>query len=74
MVNNNLNEIVICKNMSIHRNPLPILGASLVRVIDFEKGLIAPIDICWKQGLKDDLHPPIENPIVLFTRQFAPIN
>ena len=23
-------------------------------------GAIAPIDICWKQGLKGNLHPSIE--------------
>ena len=30
--------------------------------INFEDGLIAPIDFRWKQGLKGNLHPSIENP------------
>ena len=30
--------------------------------IDFEKGLIAPIDFHWKQGLKSNLHSSIEMP------------
>ena len=33
-----------------------------IEPIDFEKGLIAPIDFHWKQGLKDNLHPSIEYP------------
>ena len=28
--------------------------------IDYQKGLTAPIDFDWKQGLKDNLHPSIE--------------
>ena len=28
--------------------------------IDFEKGLIAPINFRWKQGLKGNLHSSIE--------------
>ena len=28
----------------------------------FEKGLIAPINFHWKQGLKGNLHPSIEIP------------
>ena len=33
--------------------------------IDYQKGLTAPIDFDWKQGLKDNLHPSIEFPIGL---------
>ena len=30
--------------------------------IDFEKGLIAPMDFCWKQELRGNLYPSIEIP------------
>ena len=33
--------------------------------IDFEKGLIAPINFRWKQGLKGRLHLSIEIPLGL---------
>ena len=33
--------------------------------IDFEKGLIAPIDFCWKQGLKDNFHQLVRIPFGL---------
>ena len=29
--------------------------------INFEESLITLIDFCWKQGLKGNLHPSIEN-------------
>ena len=34
----------------------------MIALINFEKGLIAPIDFHWKQSLKDDLHPSIQIP------------
>ena len=33
--------------------------------ISFEDALIAPIDFRWKQGLKGNLHPSVEDPNVL---------
>ena len=31
-----------------------------IATIDFEKGLIAPIEFRWKQGLKGNFHPSFE--------------
>ena len=35
--------------------------------IDFEKGLMGPTGICWKQGLKSNLHLLIEIPYGLLS-------